>query len=210
MCGRTSCALQAMALIPLSECRADSAQGAMHRRMVRNPHFFASSVYLKRSVIAVAARGLCKGSEVQGGAAAAGNDVCKEYKASRVAYDYSTRGEDWTTNAEWKCAHSSITLCPLGCLSLPWPDARLCCQVWRQAPVSYRLLERCAWCLTNASTLQQSHRSERGVPSQTTASSPSTRLLARSSAAPVCHLRACWCACAHKNLAFNWQNKAWT
>lgn len=48
-------------------------------------------------------------SEKQGGAAALGGDVCKEYKASRVAFDYSTRGEDWVTNAEWKCAHSSIT-----------------------------------------------------------------------------------------------------
>ena len=31
-------------------------------------------------------------------AAATGNDVCKEYNASHVAYDYAMRGEDWATN----------------------------------------------------------------------------------------------------------------
>ena len=100
----------------LNSCAA-FAQGAMRRQTVRNPRFSASSMYPKTLCKCWAARGLCKTSEVQDGAAATGNDVCKEYKASRVAYDYSTRGEDWATNAEWKCAHSSITLCLLKCLS---------------------------------------------------------------------------------------------
>ena len=36
-------------------------------------------------------------------AAATGNDVCKEYNASHVAYDYAMRGEDWVTspNKAW-------------------------------------------------------------------------------------------------------------
>ena len=37
-------------------------------------------------------------SEDSSCAAATGNDVCKEYNASHVAYDYAMRGEDWVTN----------------------------------------------------------------------------------------------------------------
>ena len=94
---------------PYLKSRVAAAQGAMRRQTVRHPRFSASYVYFKTLFECWAARGLCKESEAQGGTAATGNDVCKEYKAARVAYDYSTRGEDWATNAEWKCAHRSIT-----------------------------------------------------------------------------------------------------
>lgn len=42
-------------------------------------------------------------SKVISCAAATGNDVCKEYNASHVAYDYAMRGEDWATspNKAW-------------------------------------------------------------------------------------------------------------
>ncbi|KAK9831416.1 hypothetical protein WJX81_003018 [Elliptochloris bilobata] len=41
-------------------------------------------------------------------ATATGNEVCKQYNASHVAFDYAFRGTDWVTNPKgaWKCGGS--------------------------------------------------------------------------------------------------------